>query len=109
MYCLYAIDNVGHGKKWYMQEDGFWTNGKFTEDLMRFDSEDAAIDWAWTENPHRIYGAEYYAEEIPEPSYAEPADDYDDWDEYEKDYGPSNPWDAPGMRISDFITGVRMF
>lgn len=19
------------------------------------------------------------------------------------DYGPSNPWDAPGMRISDFI------
>ena len=20
-----------------------------------------------------------------------------------RDYGPSNPWDAPGMRISDFI------
>lgn len=25
----------------------------------------------------------------------------------EDDYGPSNPWDAPGMRVSDFITGVR--
>lgn len=24
----------------------------------------------------------------------------------EKDYGPGNPWDAPGMRVSDFITGV---
>ena len=23
------------------------------------------------------------------------------------DYGPSNPWDAPGMCVSDFITGVR--
>lgn len=22
---------------------------------------------------------------------------------YEKEYGPSNPWDAPGMSISDFI------
>lgn len=30
-------------------------------------------------------------------------------DEYEKDYGPSNPWDAPGMKISDFITGVSCF
>jgi hypothetical protein len=25
---------------------------------------------------------------------------------YEKDYGPSNPWDAPGMKISDFLPGV---
>ena len=23
------------------------------------------------------------------------------------DYGPSNPWDAPGMRPSDFIRGVH--
>lgn len=23
------------------------------------------------------------------------------------DYGPSNPWDAPGGSISDFISGVR--
>lgn len=26
---------------------------------------------------------------------------YDD-----RDYGPSNPWDAPGMKVSDFIRGV---
>lgn len=37
-------------------------------------------------------------------------DEFDDWDRYEeKDYGPSNPWDAPGMKISDFITGVQYF
>lgn len=23
-----------------------------------------------------------------------------------KDYGPSNPWDAPGMMVSDFVKGV---
>lgn len=29
-------------------------------------------------------------------------------DEYEEDdYSPSAPWGAPGMRVSDFITGVR--
>lgn len=66
MYCLCAIDNARYGRKFYMQEDGFWINGKFTESLKKFDSEDAAIDWAWEENPHRIYGADYYAEKIAE-------------------------------------------
>ena len=28
-------------------------------------------------------------------------------DDYDKDYGPNNPWDAPGMRVSDFIKGVK--
>ena len=29
-------------------------------------------------------------------------------DEYEDDdYSPSAPWRAPGMRVSDFISGVR--
>lgn len=32
----------------------------------------------------------------------------DDCGGYE-DYGPSNPWDAPGMKVSDFITGVCYF
>ena len=36
--------------------------------------------------------------------YEGPDDRYE-----EKDYGPSNPWDAPGMRVSDFITGVTYF
>ena len=26
--------------------------------------------------------------------------------EIEEEYGPSNPWDAPGMSVSDFISGV---
>ncbi len=30
-------------------------------------------------------------------------DDIENDLEYEKSYGPSNPWDAPGMKISDFI------
>ena len=38
------------------------------------------------------------------PSYDEYEEDCEM--EYEKDYGPSNPWDAPGMKISDFIKGV---
>lgn len=25
------------------------------------------------------------------------------------EYGSSNPWDAPGMRVSDFIHGVSIF
>lgn len=35
--------------------------------------------------------------------------DWDDEDDYytpsatRRDYGPSNPWDAPGMSVSDFI------
>ena len=27
----------------------------------------------------------------------------------ESDYGPSTPWNAPGMCVSDFIRGVSMF
>ena len=45
-----------------MQENKFWINAKMN--LMKFDSEDAAMKFAWEENPHRIYGAEYYAEEV---------------------------------------------
>lgn len=26
-----------------------------------------------------------------------------------RDYGPSNPWDAPGMSVSDFIKGVSWY
>lgn len=42
----------------------------------------------------------YYEEELE-----------DDDDEYVRsssagDYGPSNPWDAPGMKVSDFLPGV---
>ena len=30
----------------------------------------------------------------------------EDWDLYEEDFGPSNPWDAPGMKPSDFVRGI---
>ena len=62
MFCLYAIDNVGHGRKLYMGKDGFWVNGKINP--MMFGSKDAAMKFAWEDNPYRIYGAEYYAEEV---------------------------------------------
>lgn len=47
-------------------------------------------------------------EEETEEEYEDDGwDDYLDEGEFE-DYGPSNPWDAQGMKISDFITGVRI-
>ena len=42
-------------------------------------------------------GEEEYEEEDEDPFEEEP------------DYGPSNPWDAPGMNVSDFIRGVSFF
>lgn len=52
-----------------------------------FELLDNEGDWPYDENPFT-------------PDY---------FDRDSRDYGPSNPWDAPGMRVSDFITGVRMF
>ena len=46
----------------------------------------------------------YVIEDTNEPEWDEP-----DWDDdyipssTNGDYSPSNPWDAPGMKISDFI------
>lgn len=47
---------------------------------------------------------EDYGEEVNPflPDYMTANDD-------ERDYSPSNPWDAPGMRVSDFIRGVSYF
>lgn len=47
-----------------------------------------------------IYEEEDYEDDsiIPDPC-----------DYYEKSYGPSNPWDAPGMCVSDFVPGVLTF
>lgn len=66
MYCLYMIDNASWGQKYYMKKDGFWVNVKIADELMRFETEDEAIDWAWTENPFRKFGATYHAEKIGE-------------------------------------------
>lgn len=37
-------------------------------------------------------------------------DDWDDeWEQMDRDYSAANPWDAPGMCVSDFIRGVKCF
>ena len=43
-----------------------------------------------------------YRDEIRRES---PLHAHDD-DHEEREYGPSNPWDAPGMSVGDFIRGV---
>ena len=54
----------------------------------------------------------YFEGRLYEAPYMNTEDDYcDDEPEHEPyirssaygDYGPSNPWDAPGMSVSDFI------
>lgn len=51
-----------------------------------------------TEKAHLLLNLEDWEMNFDEPDYAE----YDD-----RDYSPSAPWNAPGMRVSDFISGVR--
>lgn len=50
--------------------------------------------------------AGFTCEQIDRVFGVEKADEDDEDDYYEEDYGPSNPWDAPGMKISDFVSGV---
>lgn len=64
MFYLCAIDNVGHGRRLYMQKSGYWINGKLKDRLMRFETEDEALEYAWEKTPYRIYGAQYFVEEI---------------------------------------------
>lgn len=52
---------------------------------------------------------ELHNECLMQGDYLEARTYQDDGYGWEKDYGPSNPWDAPGMKISDFITGVCYF
>lgn len=44
---------------------------------------------------------------VDEDSYDEEEEMFDDEDyvpsSSRRDYGPSNPWDAPGMSVKDFI------
>ena len=47
----------------------------------------------------------YVIDDMDEPEWEEPDWDEDDYapSSTNGDYSPSNPWDAPGMSISDFI------
>ena len=55
---------------------------------------------------YRVYGDLETCEDWNE--YLGEIEGYDGYhcNEEGRDYGPSNPWDAPGMKISDFICGV---
>ena len=78
-----------------------------------------AMNWVWEHMEyfdkeevemaleHIGFTEEEIAEELADSIFAEDEDD----EEYTPsasngDYSPSNPWDAPGHRISDFIGGV---
>lgn len=47
----------------------------------------------------------YIIDAVDEPEWEEPDGDDDDYvpSSTNGDYSPSHPWDAPGMKISDFI------
>ena len=45
----------------------------------------------------------YIIEDMDEPEWEESDDDDYVPSSTNGDYSPSNPWDAPGMKISDFI------
>ena len=93
-------------------------NGKTNVDELTYEEIQEEIDgikgtienerlWAWAEDIHyeNIANLTAYLEMLYEiQSETTPWED----DEYvpsaeNGDYSPSNPWDAPGMSISDFI------
>ena len=59
-------------------------------------------DHDWDEAPTQ---EEEYEEACMAEAYGEPLlmERYNRKYGIEKEYGPSNPWDAPGMKVSDFI------
>ena len=83
-------------------------------DTARIDVQNLTADAdVSSELPDDLTPENYMAvwNEIVESGEANDWDDYeDDWDKYDDydrgSYSPSAPWNAPGMRISDFISGV---
>ena len=76
---------------------GHWLIPGF--DIQLVETDDAAFQAYWDELCEKTEAEA--EEEFDELAYAEhlycSADD--------GDYGPGNPWDAPGMCVSDFIRG----
>lgn len=70
-------------------------NNNFSDDLI-FNSFEEAKACFEEEQKRFDYNTPKFMPEYYECEYG--VDD--------SDYGPSNPWDAPGMNISDFIRGV---
>lgn len=98
---------------------------QFSEEEVEFEDLDKARTYANVINEEGGY-ADLYDEDgnLVDLTDENWGDEYDDWDDdmdwldpypvrrtrgissTDGDYGPSNPWDAPGMSVSDFISGV---
>ena len=69
-------------------------------DYLSIETYDAMMDALAYKSRELYHMGEDEAEEIEEIDF----DDEDDFtSSYYGDYGPNNPWDAPGMSVRDFI------
>ena len=69
-------------------------------DYLSVETYDAMMDALAYKSRELYHMGENETEEIEEIDF----DDEDDFtSSYYGDYGPSNPWDAPGMSVRDFI------
>lgn len=74
---------------------------RFSQDLVYNSFVEAQKDFVKIVNEVDGFGDPVYSNLEYTNKYREYAQGVD----YE-DYGPSNPWDAPGMMVSDFVKGV---
>lgn len=91
--------------------DVFSDNARDLPAYLECSTDDEIKDWyirrVWNE-----FLNDDQKEQVRRDFYAEPEpEEEDDDEEYipsatNGDYGPGDPWNAPGMSVSDFITGV---
>lgn len=74
---------------------------RFSQDLVYNSFVEAQKDFVKIVNEVDGFGDPVYSNLEYTNKYRE----YDQGVDYE-DYSPSNPWDAPGMMVSDFVKGV---
>lgn len=74
------------------------------DSLDRFDTARAFLDKLYPRLPKKLV-EELETEMLGTLDWLNMRDDYDG----HEDYSPSAPWNAPGMKISDFISGVSYF
>lgn len=74
---------------------------RFSQDLVYNSFVEAQKDFVKIVNEVDGFGDPVYSNLEYTNKYRE----YDQGVDYE-DYSPSNPWDAPGMTVSDFVKGV---
>lgn len=123
MYKLKTVTRIQEGTSWEDIENGdayetaylvYDENGKIIVDTTDEDYARSYIDvvwkqyitylgeWVLTHQDKKFYGMS------PVSFYEWYDNEFDDEDEYvpsatNGDYSPSNPWNAPGMSIRDFI------